>query len=56
MKTNIEIVNDRPVLDRKETQDISQEPEMKALVEVDHGMTEGEKARALRYLKGQKED
>jgi hypothetical protein len=46
----------RPVGNRKKDRNISQEPEMKALVEVDHGMTEGEKARALRYLKGQKED
>jgi hypothetical protein len=53
MGTVHKIVNDRTVIDRKEGQDISQEPEMQELVEINHEMTEGEKTRTVEYLKDQ---
>jgi hypothetical protein len=40
----------RPVGNRKKVSDISQEPEMKKLIEVDHAMTEEEKTRTDKYL------
>jgi hypothetical protein len=56
MGTVHRIVKHRSVLDRKGAQDISQEKEMQALVEVNRGMTEEEKARTVKYIKDQKED
>lgn len=53
MGTVHKIVNDRTVIDRKEGQDISQEPEMQELVEVNYGMPEEEKTRTVAYLKDQ---
>ena len=51
MENVYKIVNDRPVIDRKEEGQISQEPEMQELVEVNHEITEEEKARTVEYLK-----
>ena len=50
------IVNDRSVLDRKEGHNISQEPEMQELIEVNRGMSEQEKTRTVEYLNDQRED
>jgi hypothetical protein len=51
MGTVYKIVNDRTVIDRKEGQDISQEPEMKELGELHETMTKEEQNRTARYLR-----
>jgi hypothetical protein len=43
----------RPVRNRRKDRNISQEPEMKKLIEVDRAMTQEEKTRTKQYLKGQ---
>jgi len=44
------IVNDRPVIDGKEEEQISQEQEMKDLLELHEGMTAEEQDRTMHYL------
>ncbi len=47
------LVKHRPVIDRKKGKDISQEPAMKELIQVDGDMAEEERTRTRRYLRNQ---
>jgi hypothetical protein len=51
MKENGQFGKHGPVIAIDESRDISQEPEMKKLAELDREMTEEEKARTKQYLK-----
>jgi len=44
------LVKHRPVIDRTKGKDISQEPEMKKLVEIDRTMTPDERSRIIKHL------
>ncbi len=50
MRSVYRIVNDRPVIDRKEEEQISQEPEMQELVDLHEDMTHDEQHRTFLYL------
>jgi hypothetical protein len=53
MKNSEKIGKHGTVIAITEGKNISQEPEMKKLIEVDRAMTEEEKTRTEQYLKGQ---
>ena len=44
------LVKHRPVIDGTKGKDISQEPEMKKLAEIDRTMTPDERSRTIKYL------
>lgn len=56
MTRNEQTGKHRTVIAINKRRDISQEPDMQELVEVNHGMTAKEKARTVEYLKDQKEN